>query len=72
MPKSALQRFALDGKVAVVTGGGDGIGRAACRHLASAGAVVIVLDKDGTKAAEVARSIAPEGLGHRARGERDR
>lgn len=61
MPRSVLQRFALDGKVAVVTGGGDGIGRAACRHLASAGAVVIVLDKDGTKANDVARSIATEG-----------
>jgi NAD(P)-dependent dehydrogenase (short-subunit alcohol dehydrogenase family) len=61
MPHSVLQRFALDGKVAVVTGGGDGIGRAACRHLASAGAALVVLDINGAKAGEVAGLIVAAG-----------
>ncbi|MDE5998692.1 MAG: SDR family NAD(P)-dependent oxidoreductase, partial [Bacteroidaceae bacterium] len=34
--------FDLSGKVAVVTGGGDGIGKAACEVLAAAGASVVV------------------------------
>jgi NAD(P)-dependent dehydrogenase (short-subunit alcohol dehydrogenase family) len=58
---TVLQRFSLEGQVAVVTGGGDGIGRAACLHLASAGASVAVIDRDGTKAAEVAHAIAADG-----------
>ena len=61
MTKSVLSRFSVEGKVAVVTGGGDGIGRAACQHLSSAGAAVAVLDKDGDKAAAVARAITDTG-----------
>jgi hypothetical protein len=36
--------FDLSGKVAVVTGGGDGIGRGCCEMLAAAGASVVVGD----------------------------
>ncbi len=39
-----MELFSLDGKVAVVTGGGRGIGAASARRLAGAGAKVAVLD----------------------------
>ena len=49
--------FDLTGKVAVVTGGGDGIGRGCCEILAAAGASVVVSDLSREKAEEEARSI---------------
>ena len=63
MQESVLDRFRLNGKVALVTGGGDGIGLASGRHLASAGAVVAILDKDEAKAEAAAKSIVAGG-GH--------
>jgi NAD(P)-dependent dehydrogenase (short-subunit alcohol dehydrogenase family) len=54
------------GTVAVVTGGGGGIGGALAQRLAAAGARVVVADLDGDRAAAVARGIggdAAAGIG---------
>jgi NAD(P)-dependent dehydrogenase (short-subunit alcohol dehydrogenase family) len=47
----------IDGQVAVVTGGGSGLGAATARYLAGAGARVAVLDFDAARGAEVAADI---------------
>lgn len=57
LPK-ALKPFLVRGKCAVVTGGGDGIGRTAALLLAEAGASVAVLDHDTAKAEAVCAEIA--------------
>lgn len=49
--------FRLDGKTAVVTGGGQGIGEAICRRLAGAGATVGVFDMNADNANRVAKDI---------------
>lgn len=51
----------LAGKVAIVTGGADGIGRATSLRLAEAGASVVILDCDAAKAAEVVAAIEEAG-----------
>lgn len=51
----------LSGRRAVVTGAGRGIGRAIARHLAEAGAGVLVNDLDGAPAEGVADLIRHEG-----------
>jgi 3-oxoacyl-[acyl-carrier protein] reductase len=54
--------FRLDDKVAVVTGGGQGIGEAICRRLAAAGAKVGVFDMNGENASRVAKVIGGVAL----------
>ena len=49
--------FRLDNEVAVVTGGGSGIGRAVADGFASFGAKVAVLDVNATRTQEVAEEI---------------
>ncbi len=51
----------LDGKACVVTGGGRGIGRGHCLHLAEQGASVIVNDIDLDEAKKVVLEISEKG-----------
>ena len=51
----------LEGKVAIVTGGGGGIGGAVCRRFAAEGAGVAVFDVNGEAAGEVAEAITSAG-----------
>ena len=53
----------LEGRRAVVTGGGSGIGRATCRRMAHEGARVAVLDLDGDAAAAVAGELGGVAFG---------
>ena len=54
-----MQRF--DGKTAIVTGGGGGIGGATCRRLAAEGAKVAVFDMNLEAAEKVAADIRASG-----------
>lgn len=49
--------FSLEGMTVIVTGGASGIGAAAARMMAGAGATVAVLDRDGEGARKVAETI---------------
>jgi len=51
----------LEGKAAVVTGGGRGVGRGHCLHLAEQGAGVVVNDRDATEAQAVVDEVAQAG-----------
>lgn len=55
--KSILERFRLDGRTALVTGGGQGIGRAFAHALGEAGAKVAIVDINGDTAEEVVAEL---------------
>ena len=56
-----MPSYDLSGQVAIVTGGGSGIGRAVARRFAREGCQVAVADLDGERAARVAAEITDAG-----------
>jgi NAD(P)-dependent dehydrogenase (short-subunit alcohol dehydrogenase family) len=52
----------LDGRVAVITGGASGIGRAVAERLSEEGSKVVVVDRHGDAAEEVVAGLTGEGL----------
>lgn len=56
-----MQKLDMQDQVAVVTGGGSGIGRCVCLQLAERGARVAVLDISAEGAARVAQEVSDQG-----------
>lgn len=52
--------FSLEGKVVVITGGAQGIGKVIAEHIAAVGADVVIFDRQEQKAQATADSIAKE------------
>ncbi|WGY00458.1 SDR family oxidoreductase [Nocardioides sp. QY071] len=52
----------LDGKVALVTGGGNGIGAAIVRRLAASGASIGIIDRDERPARAIAEEVRSAGV----------
>jgi NAD(P)-dependent dehydrogenase (short-subunit alcohol dehydrogenase family) len=56
-----MTRYELDGRAAIVTGAGAGIGEASAWTLAFSGASVLVVDLDDERAERVAAAISGHG-----------
>ena len=60
-PRKYLGKYDLNGRIAVVTGGGQGIGLACAQALAEAGASVVIAYRDAMAAAEGQGTLARAG-----------
>jgi NAD(P)-dependent dehydrogenase (short-subunit alcohol dehydrogenase family) len=60
--KPIMERFRLDGRTALVTGGGQGIGRAFAHALGEAGAKVAIVDINRDTADEVAAELSGKNV----------
>ena len=58
---SALSLFRLDGRVAFITGGAQGIGFAVAKALCEAGATVVIADIEGGPLAEAGAALRTSG-----------
>lgn len=56
-----MNAFSLDGKVAAVTGGSRGLGRAFCVALASAGAQIVIIARDSAESQKTAEMVEAAG-----------
>ena len=69
-PLPGIRLFRVDGQAAVVTGGSKGLGFAMAAGLASAGANIMLVSRNGDEAAKAAETIAAqfgvEAIGHAA------
>ncbi len=61
MTAGVMERFRLDGKIALVTGAGRGIGEGCARGLAEAGAEVILMSRTGVELDELETRILADG-----------
>ncbi len=61
MAAGVMARFRLDGKVALVTGAGRGIGESCARGLAEAGAEVILMSRTGAELDQLEARIGADG-----------
>eukprot|EP00310_Coccolithus_braarudii_P018155 CAMPEP_0183340344 /NCGR_PEP_ID=MMETSP0164_2-20130417/6926_1 /TAXON_ID=221442 /ORGANISM="Coccolithus pelagicus ssp braarudi, Strain PLY182g" /LENGTH=603 /DNA_ID=CAMNT_0025510461 /DNA_START=45 /DNA_END=1856 /DNA_ORIENTATION=- len=60
--KKVLERMRLDGKVALVTGAGQGIGRAFAHALGEAGAALMIVDLELPRAEQVVKELLAKGI----------
>jgi gluconate 5-dehydrogenase len=61
-PVSELDRFRLDGRVAVVSGGSGGIGSRLCEALAGVGARLVVIGRDAERASAALDAAGGDGI----------
>lgn len=54
--------MSLSGRLAIVTGGGSGIGKSVCHALAKEGATILVADINLDAAVEVAKTLPGEDI----------
>ena len=61
-----MNKLDLEGRVAVITGGARGIGRAVAERMAASGADAVLWDQDGAAAQEAAQALGERASAHGA------